>query len=128
MKTIEKRILLKINFAVLIFLFACNNSSHPPTLKIIQADHTSIVTTENTISESIEKKCMEEKSDSEEGKTNSIKNDYMKAKKTSEKRFFYSCTFFSYSYSHHQYIVNLFMVAFPFIIRFCHDFFLFAHR
>ena len=61
MTTKIKKTFMKMSIIAVVFLLACGNGSHPPTLKIIQAEHTSTVTTSDTISESIETTVMKNK-------------------------------------------------------------------
>jgi len=51
MSTKIKKILLKTIVVLAAFVFACSSGSQPPTLKIIQAEHTSLATTADTILE-----------------------------------------------------------------------------
>ena len=52
-------VILSIAFAIC--LFACGSGNQPPTLKIIQAEHTSSVTKDSTVPESLETTDVEEK-------------------------------------------------------------------
>ena len=61
MTTKIKKTFMRMSIIAVVFLLACCNGSHPPTLKIIQAEHTSTVTTSDTISESIETTVMKNK-------------------------------------------------------------------
>ena len=56
-----KKISMKVGVAIAVFLFSCGSGNQPPTLKIIQAEHTSSVTMDNAVSESLETTDLEEK-------------------------------------------------------------------
>jgi len=49
-----KKTPVKMFVVIAVFLFACGSGKQPPTLTIIQAEHTSTVTTPDTVSESSE--------------------------------------------------------------------------